>query len=175
MRAIVSSAFLFLALWAMGGCMRSGHKNQPLFLYKELQDSVEAFVRDSMPTLDIYSDGNSLFTTVILRIEKEDTLVIIAPANNHFVCKPGRDTIIGTGMLGGKICEVVCSSVDFKAPIQLRGIVNDNVLTPYYYRDSSSCLVENQFECDYNIVEKSARLRRMYILNRPNHLEPIKK
>ena len=49
MRAIVSSAFLFIALWAMGGCMRSGHKNQPLFLYKELQDSVEAFVRDSMP------------------------------------------------------------------------------------------------------------------------------
>lgn len=48
------------------------------------------------------------------------------------------------------------------------------ILTPYYYRDSSSCLVENQFECDYNIVEKSARLRRMYILNRPNHLEPIK-
>lgn len=172
MKPIVSSSLFIIAIMTMMGCVRPKNNGQHIFLYQELQDSVEYFVQETLPLLEDASEC-SLFTTIIFRIDKEDTLVIISPANIPFICQSGRDTIIGAGMLGGRICEVVCSGTNPDSLQWLGSIVNDNNLTvprkSYDFQDCSPIIEQEDY--NYPIVEKAAKLRQSYILNRPNHLK----
>lgn len=167
----VSTYLCLIVMMPILGCARSENTGQHIFSYQELQDSVEYFVLNTLPLLDTLD--HSIFTSVIFRIDKEDTLVIVSPANIPFVCLSGRDTIIGAGMLGGRICEVVYSSTGLIDSLNWLGsIINyDGLTIPRKDYDSLVCIhTIKQDYWDYPKVEKAAILRHSYILNRPNHL-----
>lgn len=163
---------LILLLEAIG-CSPARNQYPPVFLYEELQDSVENFVLKVLPTIE--KKGNRpLFTIVIFRVEEKDTLVIISSANTPFVCHPETDTILGNAMLNGHICEVVYSGNHKDSLWQISGIVNEsglNITTQELHEMLPPIKVQN--ECDYRFIEEAAESRRFFILNRPNHLISI--
>lgn len=171
----VYSLLCVIVFLIMIGCAHPKRKTEPIFLYQELQDSVEIFVTKTLPLLDS-STTSSIYTMVLFWISEGDTLVLISPANAPFVCRPGKDTLLGANLLEGRICEVVYSSEDLSSFIPLKGLVNTRILTiPQSDYDSLfRSQKKGQIECDYRFVEKAAQLRRTYILNRPKQLIILK-
>ena len=164
---------------SMLGCAsQSGSKDRPLFLYQELQDSVEVFVKE-MSLAFPADDSLSLpvFTNIRVELYRGDTLILVSPANASAESIPmylsARDTVIGAGMLGGRVCEIVYSGNDYGLLKHIPSFIDERALTiPRHDNDPSpEVSKEIRLECDYVDVSKAAHLKRTFVLNRPNHLK----
>lgn len=167
--------YLIVLFIVLTGCVRSRRITEPLFLYQELQDSIDNYVLETLPILESAMLSPASIT-VIFRVDEGDTLVVISPANSPFDCRPGKDTVLGVNVLGGHVCEVVVSSDSSYSFPHLSGIINNKKLLPALQQKpapQTAVSGESSRECDYKIVERAAELRRFYILNRPEHLKVL--
>ncbi|MCR5277365.1 MAG: hypothetical protein K6D54_06860 [Bacteroidales bacterium] len=163
-----------IALLIIGGCAEhSPQIERPLFVYKELQDSVERFVSEIAPIDNPY--GFPTLTLVSFDLIQGDTLIFIRPGLTPYVSE--RDSVLGANMLGGRICEVAISKT-----IQINhfsDVIDESALMipQCYYNPLFITSTENyeKSECDYQTVLSLARISRVYVMCRPNHLRLIAK
>jgi len=166
----------------MPGCAsHSGCKERPLFLYQELQDSVEVFVKEMSLVFPVDDSLSSpVFTNVRVELYHGDTLILVSPANASAESIPmylsEMDTVIGSGVLGGRVCEVVYSGNEFGMLKHIPCFIDERALTRNRHDHNSSARIfrDTCLECDYVDVSKAAQLKRTFILNRPNLLKRLK-
>ena len=180
MNRSVSRIFVALSIYGIvSGCAsRPGGEERPLFLYQELQDSVEVFVKE-MSLAFPADDSLSLpvFSNIRIELYRGDTLILVSPANASAESIPmylsARDTVIGAGMLGGRVCEIVFSGDDAGVLRNVPSLIDNSCLTVPRcdYDLSAQVSKETLLDCNYLDVSKAARLKRTFILDRPNHLK----
>lgn len=161
--AFISGCFI------MSSCTPHARQQEvPIFLYKELQDSVKYYVESTPPienTLNLPT-----FTQVIIDCINGDTTIIARPALSPY--SSDRDSVVGANYLGGRICEVIYGVYgSFK---HLPGIVNEKELTvPQKDYDAQANLppdVEIGERFYFDILKKGT-MDRVWVMNRP---EPLK-
>ncbi len=154
-------------------CSCNAHKGdyeEPIFLYEDLQDSIEKYVNLTAPILN--EMDLPTITQVIFDLIDGDTLIIIRPALSPY--PSGRDSIVGANMLGGRICEFVYGV--YGAIDQMAGVVNNELLTipQKDYDPILSLPPEKQFdEQVLRTIQARGKMNRVYIMSRPSPLRLV--
>ncbi|MBQ9172838.1 MAG: hypothetical protein IJ161_03790 [Bacteroidales bacterium] len=171
MRFIDYILVLLFYCFALSSCTKHAKQQEiPIFLYKDLQDSVQKYVKSTQPienTLNLPT-----FTQVIIDYIDGDTLIIARPALDPYT--NDRDSVIGANYLEGRICEVIYGVYgSFK---HLPGLVNEKeLIIPQKDYDAHSKLPPNITigEDFYFEILKKGTMNRVWVLNRPCPLKLI--
>lgn len=121
MKVFIGTIVAYIAMIATG-CNHKREVVRPIFLYQELQDSVEQFVKETQFPDD--SLGKNIIQVIIAQSYESDrdTLVIVRlPTIGYSL---DRDVVIGAAWLGGRICEVIYSGSE-----HLPSLVEEDSLT----------------------------------------------
>lgn len=166
--------FIFVSIYSCN-TVKTRHV-APIFIYQELQDSIEAYVRATPPIENEY--GLPTFTQVILDYIDGDTLAIVRPSLSPYPVFTDSniidDRVIGAGILGGRICEIIYGRYS-GGLIDFSGIVNEKNLTIKQDEYNSSTQLPPEVSLDdlfyRSMIKVMGDLDREYIINRPNDLK----
>lgn len=161
---------LIVLLFLSGCVVHKRESDIPLFLYRELQDSIEAYVGITPPIEN--SRNYPTFTQVIFDLIDGDTLVIVRPALSSYPM--GMDSVVGVSVLHDRACEIIIGR--YGSLKVLPEVINEAAVKyPQSSYDYHTCFPDGGIdeECVFREMISIGKMNRVYIMNRPHPLRLI--